>query len=490
VKAIQAAKRGGYDALRLADIPRPQPRAGQALVRVTSAGVTPLDYTVLAGLHPRAVVPPLVPGNEGAGVVIEDPSGRFSAGERVLFFAGPGGVTQDGTFAEVASVPSGNLAPLPAEIPDEIAGGLPVAYLSAFLALRQAGFREGQSVLAPGVGGSVGNATLKVARALGASRLVSTAGSVAKEAAAAADGELHEVAVINLQRESLADGLARLAPRGVDIAIDALGGPITGQAVGGLARGGRAVVLGYAAGTETTLRVTDLVWKQAHVSGFSLFAASADEQAEAYAAVLPLIASGQITPAHGRSFPLEQAPEALRHLIEDRPFGKVTLTVAALSIRRHAGPDGPGQASGCPLSLFDRSGREEPRDQHAGPGGQRTDGDADHGVRQAENGLLPRMLRADGGHDHDHRGGDPGRDRVTGSAEQHDDESTGADEHRQRPGVEGQERQIDQAENEAHGGGRHPADPGGHALGEAVAQDEDRGEHRPHAAEQIVVSSH
>ena len=89
--------------------------------------------------------------------------------------------------------------------------------------------------------------------------------------------------------------------------------------------------MGYSAGTETTMRVTDLVWKLASVSGFSLFAAPADEQAAAYATVLPLIASGQVTPARDRSFPLEQAPEALRHLIEDRPFGKVTLTVDALS---------------------------------------------------------------------------------------------------------------------------------------------------------------
>jgi NADPH2:quinone reductase len=94
-------------------------------------------------------------------------------------------------------------------------------------------------------------------------------------------------------------------------------------------RGGRVVVVGYAAGTETTMRITDLVWKLARVSGFSLFAASAEEQAEAYAAVLPLIASGEIAPAHDRSFPFEQAAEALRHLIEDRPFGKVTLTVSA-----------------------------------------------------------------------------------------------------------------------------------------------------------------
>jgi len=86
-------------------------------------------------------------------------------------------------------------------------------------------------------------------------------------------------------------------------------------------------VMGYAAGTETTMRVTDLVWKLAQVSGFSLFAASAEEQATAYATVLPLIASGEIVPAYDRSFPLEQAPEALRYLIEDRPYGTVTLTV-------------------------------------------------------------------------------------------------------------------------------------------------------------------
>ena len=90
---------------------------------------------------------------------------------------------------------------------------------------------------------------------------------------------LRDVAIVNLERETLPDGLGRLAPGGVDIVIDALGGPFTGQAVGGLARRGRAVVMGYSAGTETTMRVTDLVWKLAHVSGFSLFAASADEQA-------------------------------------------------------------------------------------------------------------------------------------------------------------------------------------------------------------------
>jgi NADPH2:quinone reductase len=93
VKAIQAAGRGGYDALRLIDIPRPRPRAGQVLVRVTSAGVTPLDRTVLAGLPPRASVLALVPGNEGAGVVIEDPSEQAPEALRHL--------TEDRPFGKV-----------------------------------------------------------------------------------------------------------------------------------------------------------------------------------------------------------------------------------------------------------------------------------------------------------------------------------------------------------------------------------------------------
>jgi NADPH:quinone reductase len=334
VKAVQTAENGSYEALRLVDIPDPQPQAGDARVRVTSAGVTPLDHFVLAGSLPHGKKPPPVPGNEGAGVVMEDSSGRFTSGQRVLFFAGPGGVTRDGTFAEMTLVPSGNLAALPDEIPDEIAGGLPVAYLSAFLALRQAGFGEGQSVLAPGVGGSVGNATLKLARAYGASRLISTAGTSAKESAAAADPGVRGVDIVNLERETLSEGLARFAPEGVDVVIDALGGILTGQAVGGLARGGRVVVLGYAAGTDTTLSVTDLVWRLAKIGGFSLFAASDEEQADAYAAVLPLIARGEIVPAHERSFPLGDAPKALRHLIEDRPFGKVTLTVDEITSSR------------------------------------------------------------------------------------------------------------------------------------------------------------
>ena len=327
MRAVQMKAHGGYEGLRAVELPDPIAAAGEALVQVQAAGVTPLDRTVLAGLLPTAAKPPLVLGNEGAGKVLEDPSGTFPRGARVVFFAGAGGVTRDGTYAELAVVPVGNLAPLPDGISDVLAAGLPTAYLSALLALRQAGFREGNSVLAPGVGGSVGNATLKVAKALGASRLLSTAGSRSKLDASRADAGLGGVEVLDLGAESLADGLKHIAPEGVDVVIDAVGGPLTGQAVSGLARGGRVVVMGYVAGTRTEVSITDLVWKRASLAGFSLFASTAEQQADAYQTLLPMIADGRILPARDRAYPLDDAGEALRHLIEDRPFGKVTLAV-------------------------------------------------------------------------------------------------------------------------------------------------------------------
>jgi NADPH:quinone reductase-like Zn-dependent oxidoreductase len=72
--------------------------------QLTSTGPTPLDHFVFAGSLPSAMMPRPVLGNEGAGLVVEDTSRRFSAGERVLFFAGPGGVSQNGTFAEMTLI--------------------------------------------------------------------------------------------------------------------------------------------------------------------------------------------------------------------------------------------------------------------------------------------------------------------------------------------------------------------------------------------------
>ena len=84
--AMRAERFSGYQDLKLVEIPKPAVSDGRVLVRLTAAGVTPLDYTILSGGHPRAKAP-LVLGNEGVGV-IEDPGGSgLAVGRRVMFTA-------------------------------------------------------------------------------------------------------------------------------------------------------------------------------------------------------------------------------------------------------------------------------------------------------------------------------------------------------------------------------------------------------------------
>src|SRR6267154_5320112 len=98
MRAIEAKAFSGYDGLRQVELPKPQPAKDRVLVRVTAAGVTPLDYTILSGGHPRARAP-LVLGNEGAGVVEDAGDSGLEAGSRVMF-TGPYGVSEAGTWQD------------------------------------------------------------------------------------------------------------------------------------------------------------------------------------------------------------------------------------------------------------------------------------------------------------------------------------------------------------------------------------------------------
>jgi NADPH:quinone reductase len=110
------------------------------------------------------------------------------------------------------------------------------------------------TVLAPAIGGSVGNATYQLARAQGAGKVISTAGSAAKAARAR---ELGFDDVIDLTTEGLADGVRRItAGRGVDIVIESIGGTVTSGALSSLGLGGVLITLGYSAGRKTTIDVT------------------------------------------------------------------------------------------------------------------------------------------------------------------------------------------------------------------------------------------
>jgi NADPH2:quinone reductase len=321
MRAIEAKTFSGYGGLRQTEFPWPQASKDRVLVRVTAAGVTPLEYTVLSGGHPRAKAP-LVLGNEGAGVIEDAGDSGLAVGRRVMF-TGPYGVAENGAWQELLLVRPEHLALVPNAIDDVVAASLPVAYLTAQVTLTLAGFKPGMTVLAPGIGGSVGNATYQLARAQGAGKVISTAGSAAKASKAREHGFED---VIDLTAGSLADGVRRItADKGVDIVIDSIGGTVTSESLSGLGLGGVLITLGYSAGRKTTIDLTDLIWKRARMAGFSLFAQSPAAIANAWQNIIPLIVSGAVKPIVEHVYPFVEAGEALRHLIEDRPFGKVVL---------------------------------------------------------------------------------------------------------------------------------------------------------------------
>jgi NADPH2:quinone reductase len=312
----------GYKDLKLVDIPKPAVSDGRVLVRVTASGVTPLEHTILSGGYPRAKAP-LVLGGEGAGVVEEGGGTAFPVGSRVMF-TGPYGVSENGTYSEWLAVRKENLCLIPDNIEDLSAAGVPVAYLTAQMTLSFAGFAKGKTVLSPAIGGSVGNAVTQIAKAQGAKHAISTTTNHSKAQQARSLG-FDEV--IDLSVEKLRDGVRRITERVRRRYRDhAMGGEILSESQHTLYRGS-LTTLGYAAGRKTTIDVTDLIWKRASMKSFSLFSQPADVWTTAWTVIFSLLQSGAVKPIVAKTFPLAEAADALRYLVEGRPFGRVVLTI-------------------------------------------------------------------------------------------------------------------------------------------------------------------
>jgi NADPH2:quinone reductase len=164
-----------------------------------------------------------------------------------------------------------------------------------------------------------------LARAFGAKHAISTTTNHAKAEHARTLG-FDEV--IDLSTDKLGESVYRTTQGyGSDIVIDAIGGDILSDALGTLAMGGSLTTLGYAAGRKSTIDVTDLIWKRASIKSFSLFAQPPEMWKSAWNAIYAALESGAVSPIVARAFALEDAAEALRYQIEDRPFGRTVLKI-------------------------------------------------------------------------------------------------------------------------------------------------------------------
>lgn len=224
MRAITYSRYGGPDVLRLTDLPTPKVAPDAVLVRVRAASVNPVDWKVREGhLDPLMdTVFPVVPGWDVAGVVeqvgLDTP--ELQVGDEVFGYVRKdvvGGAVAGGTFAELVAAPVRTLARKPAAWSFEEAAAVPLAGLTAYQTIRRSGVAAGQTVLVQAAAGGVGSFAVQIARALGA-RVIGTASERNHDFLRSLGADPVEYG------DGLADRVREIAPDGVDVVLDYVGG--------------------------------------------------------------------------------------------------------------------------------------------------------------------------------------------------------------------------------------------------------------------------
>jgi NADPH2:quinone reductase len=323
IQAIQIQSHGGLEVLRVTTLSDPEPGADEALVRIKASAVNPLDGIVRMGDFPAAKEPPLILGEEAAGVVERNGPG-FKAGEQVIVYGGGLGVFRDGTWAEMVVAPASSLRRLPDGISFEEGAALTNVGVTAYGALRTAELKAGETLVVLGASGGVGSAGVQIGKAIGA-RVIAVASTAGKAARLQALGADH---VVTLSDGSLVEQAQKLTEgKGVDVVLDSVGGNMTGQAVSSLASFGRLVHLGYSAGTSLTIDSLDLISKPSKIIGFNIFLEPAERSAKDIDEVIALAAKKKYRAMVDKTFPMSDVVEATRYLDERKAVGKVVLTL-------------------------------------------------------------------------------------------------------------------------------------------------------------------
>jgi NADPH:quinone reductase-like Zn-dependent oxidoreductase len=307
MRAVYQETYGGPDVLAVGELTDPLLGPDTILVRVRAAGVNPVDWKVREGYLQPAFphVLPMVPGWDVAGVVeAVGPAVRdLAVGDEVLGYVRKDFVGE-GAYAELVSASSRHLALKPPGVPFEVAGALPLAGLTALQSLEAVHVREGDTVLVHAAAGGVGHLAVQLARAKGA-RVIGTASERNHEFLRSLGAEPVTYG------DGLVEAVRALAPGGVDAAVDYVGGQAIAQSAELAKDVGR---------TASNVEPGPVL----EAGGVYCFVHPDPAQ---LAQLVALVDEGVVRVEVQRSFPLEQAAEAMALVQEGHVRGKVVLTV-------------------------------------------------------------------------------------------------------------------------------------------------------------------
>lgn len=314
-----------HSALKLTLMPAPplvHPNAVR--IRVAAAALNFADALTLQGKYQEKPKLPFVPGSECSGTVVE--VGRdvrtLKVGDKVC------AVTQGGAFAEEVIARENLVVKLSPTADVEAAAGLPVAYGTAWLALRErANLRPGQTILVLGAAGGVGLAAVQLAKCMGA-RVIAVARGASKMDALREAGADECIDLMVHKPEQLKGLLHYSAPQGVDCVFDPVGGPLLLEALKCVRWGAHILIIGFASGQipkipanialVKNLTVHGIYWGSYQFKDARTFRKSLDEIARLYD-------SGAIAVSVSHRFSLAQAPEAFSIMMNRQVIGKIVL---------------------------------------------------------------------------------------------------------------------------------------------------------------------
>ncbi len=340
MKAIRIHEFGGPEVLKYEDIPDPELRKDQVLIRVRACALNHLDLFVRKGLP--SVKLPRIPGSDIAGEIAD--CGEYivdlKPGARVLLapmvfcghceqcnsgrqnFCSQFGVfgnNVDGGDCELMAVPRVNVIPIPDSLGFVEAASVPLVFLTAWhMLVSLAHLRAGQTVLVLGAGSGVGSAAIQIAKLLGA-QVITTAGNERKLAKARELGADH---TIDHYKQKISDEVKRITDRrGVDVVFEHVGKATWPESLKSLKYGGTLVTCGATTGYDAGLDLRVLFARQ--LSLFGSYMGSMGDLDK----VLKHIFARELKPIVDRTFPLSEARAAHEYLASSEQFGKVVLTV-------------------------------------------------------------------------------------------------------------------------------------------------------------------
>ncbi len=307
VKASRITGYGGSEVTVLGDVPKPEAVGGQVVVQVHAAGVNPFDAKLRAGNFKDSISLelPATLGGDVAGVVTEVGPGvsGIAVGDEV--YGSTNATGGAGSFAEFTAVAAGQLAPKPPRTSFTDAGALPLAGSSAYqVIVEHLGVSKGQKVLIHGGAGGIGSLAIQIAKHLGA-HVITTVSAQDREFAR----ELGADETIDYRAESFTDLV-----RDCDAVLDTVGGDVTKDSLRVLRPGGGLASMQLFGPLEG-----------AEQYDVEVIPVRGKATAERLTKLAELVGQGAVRPIIDKTFPLEQAGDALTYLQEGHPRGKVVV---------------------------------------------------------------------------------------------------------------------------------------------------------------------